>query len=144
MAIIVWGQRGRPAAYLFLEILADRNAVTQTLAATRLENEVSCQSLTGSRLERTELDAGVGRVSGHNAPVVKCHLDKRLALCSRTKVGLETVGVNYRNVGLDGVQRRSRLGNVFRYVPSAARKHRVNGCDAVGRRLDFHIVYGLE
>lgn len=60
------------------------------------------------------------------------------------QIGLETVGVDDGNVGLNCEQRRAGLGNVLGDMPSSASQDLVNGRDAVLRRLDLDKVDRLR
>lgn len=59
------------------------------------------------------------------------------------KVGLEAVGIDDGDVGLDGEQGRARFRDVLGDVSSPPREDLVDGRDAVLRRLDLDEVDGL-
>lgn len=67
-----------------------------------------------------------------------------LSLCVRSEIRLESVGVDDGDVSLDGVQRRSRLGQVLRYVSTATGEDLVDGWYTVLRSLDLDVVDGLQ
>lgn len=69
---------------------------------------------------------------------------ERLTLRVRPEVRLEAVGVDDGDVGLDGVERGTGLGNVLRDVPSSTCEDLVDRRDAVLRCLDFDVVDGLR
>lgn len=67
-----------------------------------------------------------------------------LTLSRRTKVGLESVGIDDRDEGFDGVEGRACFGNVFGDVTSTTSKDGEDGRDAVCWCLDFDGVHGLH
>lgn len=75
--------------------------------------------------------------------MVKSLEAERLTLGVGTEVRLEPVGVDDGDVGLDGVERGTRLGDVLGDVPSSTCKHLVDGRNAILRCLDFDVVDGL-
>ena len=155
---------------LDLEVLAHAQIVRQAFPPSSLQAEVArkvqaCEvssdsrkgELTWAGLEWPELDRLVRRISRDDAPVIeeldteRCvrqsldHTSLRtLALRVRSQIRLEAVGVDDRDKGLDSEERRSRLGNVLRHVPSSPREHLVYGRDAIRRRLNLDIVDGFH
>lgn len=64
-----------------------------------------------------------------------------LRVCS--EIRLESVGIDDGDVGLHGVEGRSRFGDVLRHMTTAASEHLVDCWDAVLRRLNLDKVDGL-
>ena len=54
-----------------------------------------------------------------------------LALRVSPQIRLESEGVDGRNEGFDGVERRTGNGSVLRHVTTTTRQHSVHGRDAV-------------
>jgi hypothetical protein len=66
-----------------------------------------------------------------------------LSLGVRAQIGLESVGVDDGDIGLDGVEWRAGLGNVLGDVPSTPRENLVDCWDAILGRLNLDKVDGL-
>lgn len=71
-------------------------------------------------------------------------LAERLALGVSAQVGLEPVGVDDRDEGFDGVQRRAGLGDVLHDVPSSSSEDGVDGRDTIRWRLNLDVVDWLH
>lgn len=102
--------------HLILQILADGNAIAQTLPSPRLQHQIPRQSLSRGRLKRSQLDTRVCRISWNNAPVVESHLAERLAKGRRSEVRLEPVRIEYRDERFDSVQRRTGFRDISGHV----------------------------
>lgn len=150
------------------EELGDIDLVVQALAPARFEDKVARERLSRRRLERSQLDRLVERVARAIRKVVeRLHAESLtegmgcerggkgkvssglIKECAKycwltPQVGLESVGVDDGNVGLNGEQRRAGLGNVLGDVPSSTRQDLVNGRNAVLRRLDLDKVDRLQ
>ena len=69
---------------------------------------------------------------------------ERLTLRVSSEIRFESVRIHYWNVGLNGVERRSRFRNVFRDVTSTTGEHFVDRGDTILRSLHFDVVHRLR
>mmetsp|Transcript_36568 Transcript_36568/g.97749 ORF Transcript_36568/g.97749 Transcript_36568/m.97749 type:complete len:235 (+) Transcript_36568:52-756(+) len=127
-----------------VEELLNGNILRETLTPPSLHHEVARKLRRWRRLERMEHDAAVQRVAGHNRPVVECLKAHGLALGERAKVGLKAERVDGGQVGLDRVERRTRLWCVLHHVATPPRQHRKDRGHDVGRRLDLQLHHRLH
>mmetsp|Transcript_51916 Transcript_51916/g.135484 ORF Transcript_51916/g.135484 Transcript_51916/m.135484 type:complete len:1224 (-) Transcript_51916:361-4032(-) len=127
-----------------VEELVDGHVLAHALAPAGLDHELAREVRRRLRLQGAQHDGLVEGVARHDGPVVK-HLEAEgLPLGVGAEVGLEPERVHDRDVRLDGVKRRARLGGVLGHVTAAARQHRVNGGDTVGGGLDLDVEHGLH
>jgi hypothetical protein len=104
------------------EVLGDGDLVVESLPSSSLEDKVTRKVLSRCRLERSQYDRLVQRVTWlwihrqssyrrkremgrtrTDGPMVKGLEAERLSLCVRSEIRLESVGVDDRDVSLDGV-----------------------------------------
>mmetsp|Transcript_2842 Transcript_2842/g.6792 ORF Transcript_2842/g.6792 Transcript_2842/m.6792 type:complete len:253 (+) Transcript_2842:108-866(+) len=127
-----------------VEELVDRHVLAHSLPSPRLHHELARQVGGRRGLERLQHDALVQRISRHNRPVIKHLHAERLTLRVGAQVRLKAVRVHHRDVRLDGVQRRARLGDVLDNVPTSSGQDGVDGGQTVCRRLNLDIEYRLH
>jgi hypothetical protein len=76
--------------------------------------------------------------------MVKAHLTEGLSEGRCSKICFESVGVQHRDEGFDGVEWGTGFGQVTSNVTSTPGKDGVDCCNTVGWCLNFHVVDWLE
>lgn len=88
-------------------------------------------------------DEGRERLTRADGPMVESLQAEGLTLSVSAQVRLESVGVDDGNVGLNGVEGRSGLGDVLGNVTTTPSEHLVDGRYAILWCLDLDKVDGL-
>ena len=86
-----------------VEKLVDGHILTQTLAPTGLDHKLAGEVSGRLRLQWSQNDALVQRISRYNLPVVKYGQTKGLSLRVRPQIRLEAKRINRRNKSLNQI-----------------------------------------
>lgn len=108
------------APQLRFQEFADRDILRQTFTSSRLEHEVSRNSLRTSHLQWSKLDFAVEGVTGYNAPFIKDQTQSCLTLSVDTEISLEAEGVDDGDETADRVERCACYGSVGEHVASSS------------------------
>ena len=110
---------------LWLQELADRNILSETLSPSRLKDKVSCCRLRARHLKRTELHLSIKRITRNNFPLVEDQAHGRLSLCVNSQVCFEAERIDDGYQGPRSIKWCARDGSVRKNMPSSLQQNSI-------------------